>query len=248
MTSKVVLITGGTRGIGRAIANVFAQKDVHLFLTYLQNEDAAQIAQRELMKSGAADVEVHHTDIRDPKGCEQLINYIQNKYDRLDVLVNNAASGAFRPLAGIKLRHWDFTQDTCVKGPLWLTVRSREILAKAQGTVINISSLGAVRVLDQYGPIGVAKAALESLTRYLAYEFAGEGIRVNAVSGGLIDTSALDTYPRRQELYEKTARETPAGRLVQPRDIAEIVFFLTTPSAEMIRGQVIVVDGGYSLR
>lgn len=246
--NQVVLITGGTRGVGRAIANRFAVMQATLILTYLQNTEAAEAAQYELIAAGARDVEVHSIDMRNPEECEQLIERIRVCHGRLDVLVNNAASGAFRPLSNIKLRHWDFKQNACVKGPLWLIVKACDLLSQSRGSVVNISSLGAIRVLDHYAPIGVAKAALESLTRYLACELASKGIRVNAVSGGLMDTSALDTYPERERLYERAVTETPAGRLVEPKDIAEAVLFLTTPSAEMIRGQVLVVDGGYSLR
>ncbi|MFX4301589.1 SDR family oxidoreductase [Alicyclobacillus tolerans] len=241
------MITGGSRGIGRAIADRYAEDRAHLILTYLQNEEAALLAKKELEQQGASSVEIQAVDVRNEDASRELVNAIRERYGHLDVLVNNAASGAFRALHELKLRHWNFTQDTCVKGPLWLSLQARPLLAKVKGSIVNISSLGSSKVIPNYGPIGVAKAALESLTRYMAVEMATDGIRVNAVSGGVVETTALDTYPDREQLFEKARTSTPAGRAVHPRDIAHAVYFLTSPAAEMIRGHVLIVDGGYSL-
>jgi enoyl-[acyl-carrier protein] reductase III len=114
-------------------------------------------------------------------------------------------------------------------------------------SIVGISSLGAQRVLDNYSLVGTSKAALESLVRYLAVELAPSGIRVNAVSGGVVETGALDHFPNREEMLRIGARN-PAGRLVRPEDIAGAVTFLCSPEAEMIRGQTLIVDGGFSLR
>jgi enoyl-[acyl-carrier protein] reductase III len=115
------------------------------------------------------------------------------------------------------------------------------------GRIVGISSLGSGRVLPEYSAVGVSKAALESLTRYLAVELAPNGIAVNVVSGGLVETDALTHFPRREEMLESSRSRTPAGRMVQPIDLARAVAFLCGPGGEMIRGQVIVVDGGFSL-
>jgi enoyl-[acyl-carrier protein] reductase III len=114
------------------------------------------------------------------------------------------------------------------------------------GHIVSLSSLGSVRVLPNYVAVGVSKAAVETLTRYLAVELAAQNIVVNAVSGGLVETDALKHFPSRDEMLGSAAR-TPAGRMVEPEDIADVVAFLCTPAARMIRGQTIVVDGGYSL-
>jgi enoyl-[acyl-carrier protein] reductase III len=115
------------------------------------------------------------------------------------------------------------------------------------GAVVSISSLGARRVMKDYFLVGVSKAALEAVTRYLAVEFAPHGIRVNAVSGGLVETDALKSFAWGAEVIDDTVRRTPAGRMVEPEDLAQVVAFLCTPGAAMIRGQTIVVDGGFSL-
>jgi enoyl-[acyl-carrier protein] reductase III len=114
-------------------------------------------------------------------------------------------------------------------------------------SIVAISSLGSTRVLDDYVVVGVSKAALEALVRYLAVELASQGIRVNAVSAGLVETGALEYFNNRDQMLEYYKRRTPAGRLVAPRDVADAVCFLASPEAEMIRGQTLVVDGGYSV-
>src|SRR5205807_1932762 len=120
--------------------------------------------------------------------------------------------------------------------------------AMAPGSsIVAVSSLGAQRVLDNYVLVGASKAALEAIVRYLAVELAPRGIRVNTVSGGVVETDALDVFPNREQMLSAAAQRTPAGRLVTPGDIADAVCFLCSPEAEMVRGQTLVVDGGYSL-
>ena len=114
-------------------------------------------------------------------------------------------------------------------------------------SIVALSSLGSQRVMDNYVLVGASKAALESIVRHLAVELAPRGIRVNAVSAGVVETDALDAFPNREQMLSWSLARTPAGRLVEPGDVAGAVCFLCSPEAEMIRGQVIVVDGGYSL-
>jgi enoyl-[acyl-carrier protein] reductase III len=115
------------------------------------------------------------------------------------------------------------------------------------GSIIALTSAGSIRVLPEYGAVGASKAAIESLVRYLAVELAPRNVRVNAVSPGIVDTDALRHFPDREGLLVVGAERTPAGRLATPEDVAGVVSFLCSPSAEMIRGQVIVVDGGAGL-
>jgi enoyl-[acyl-carrier protein] reductase III len=114
-------------------------------------------------------------------------------------------------------------------------------------SIVGVSSLGSSRVLANYTLVGTSKAALESLVRYLAVELAPRGIRVNAVSAGVVETGALEYFPNKDEMLEEGRRRTPAGRLVAPEDVAGVVAFLCSPEAEMIRGHTLVVDGGFSL-
>ena len=132
----------------------------------------------------------------------------------------------------------------------WLCARAALPLMQVRGggAIVSISSLGAGRVMRDYFLVGVSKAALEAVTRYLAVEFAPHGVRVNAVSGGLVETDALKSFTWGSEVIDDTIRRTPAGRMVEPDDVARVVAFLCTEESAMIRGQTIIVDGGFSLR
>jgi enoyl-[acyl-carrier protein] reductase III len=164
----------------------------------------------------------------------------------LDALVHNAATGVIRPALETEPKHWEWT----------LTANARALLDLARvavpnmrrgSTIVGISSLGSQRVLDNYVLVGTSKAALESVVRYLAVELAPRGIRVNAVSGGIVETDALEHFPNKEQMLELSRARTPAGRMVEPNDIAAAVAFLCSPDAEMIRGQTLIVDGGFSL-
>jgi enoyl-[acyl-carrier protein] reductase III len=236
-----VLVTGGSRGIGRAIALHFARGGARrVAIGYLRNDSAAEATAAELRAAGAEAVLVRG-NVTAPRVLEQVA-----ALGPLDVLVHNAASGVVRGALETEEKHWDWT----------LGANTRALLALAQaatpqmpagGSIVGISSLGAQRVLPNYALIGVSKAALEALVRYLAVELAPRGIRVNAVSAGVVDTDALAHFPNRDEMLA-FGRANPAGRLVEPDDVAAAVGFLCSPAAEMIRGQVLVVDGGFALR
>ena len=241
----VVLVTGGTRGLGLAVARRLAAPDIHMVLTYLLNHEAAHEAQAAL-SAYAGKVTVVQADARDPSALHAaVIAPLLSDGVPVRVLVNSAALGAFRNLTALSVRHWDLTLDTCLKGPWLLTTRLAPLLAG--GAVVNVSSTGAVRTVPHYGAIGVAKAALEHLTRCLAAELAAQGVRVNAVRSGVLATSALDTHPEGRALRRETARRVPAGRLVTVEDVADAVAFLAGPASLMIRGQTLVVDGGLEL-
>ena len=163
----------------------------------------------------------------------------------LDALVHNAATGVIRPALETEDKHWDWT----------LNANARALLSLARVTVpsmpsgssiVAISSLGSFRTMANYVLVGTSKAALESVVRYLGVELAPRGIRVNAVSGGVVETGALEHFPNRDAMLEMGVRN-PAGRLVSPDDVARLVTFLCSPDADMIRGQTVVVDGGWSL-
>ncbi len=166
----------------------------------------------------------------------------------LDILVGNAASGVLKPAAELESKDWEWT----------VSVNVRSILAAAQtalphmrrggwGRIITITSPGSRRVFPQYSIIGISKAALEALTRYLAVELAAEGITANCVSPGLVVTGALDFFPMRAEMLDHAQRNTPAGRLVTPEDVGAVVAWLCSDAAAMVVGQTIEVDGGYGL-
>jgi enoyl-[acyl-carrier protein] reductase III len=247
MHGKVALVTGGGRGIGRAIALRLAQSGADLVVNYLRNSEAAEQTAAEARALGVR-AEALRGHVGEPEKVTQLFDEVRQRFGALDILVNNAASGVIRPALELEPRHWDWTVNINARGA-WLCAKQAVPLMEGRGgRIVNISSLGSGRVLTDYLAVGVSKAALESLTRYLAVELAPLDIAVNAVAGGLVETDALRYFDHRETMLADARARTPAGRMVEPADIANAVAFLCTPDANMIRGQVIVVDGGYSLR
>ncbi|HEY3069978.1 MAG TPA: enoyl-[acyl-carrier-protein] reductase FabL [Gaiellaceae bacterium] len=239
---KSVLVTGGSRGIGKAIALRFAELGAErVAVSYLRSDRAAEETAEELRRLGAEPV-LLRGNLGDPDKTAALVE----QAGALDVIVSNAATGVIRPALELEEKHWDWTLNTNARALLTLTRHAAPAMAEGS-SIIAISSLGSDRVLDNYTVVGVSKAALEALVRYLAVELAPRGIRVNAVSAGLVETGALEYFPNREEMLDYYKRRTPAGRLVEPRDVADVVCFLASPEADMIRGQIVVVDGGYSV-
>jgi enoyl-[acyl-carrier protein] reductase III len=234
-----VFVTGGSRGIGRAIALRFARDGAQrIAIGYLRNDRAAEETADELRALGAEVVLV-----RGNVTSERVLGEV-TALGPLDVLVHNAATGVIRPALETEDKHWDWTMNANARALLQLARAAAPQMTEGS-SIVAISSLGAQRVLENYVLIGTSKAALESLVRYLAVELA-PGIRVNAVSGGVVDTGALEHFPNRDEMLAAGAAN-PVGRLVTPEDIAGAVAFLCSPDADMIRGQTLIVDGGFSL-
>jgi enoyl-[acyl-carrier protein] reductase III len=239
-TGASVLVTGGSRGIGKAIALRFASLGAaRVAIGYLRSDAAAEATSEELRTLGAEPVLVRGNVSSERVQAEVAA------LGPLDVLVHNAATGVIRPALETEDKHWDWTLAANARALLALA-RAAAPKMPAGSSIVGISSLGAQRVLENYTLVGTSKAALEALVRYLAVELAPRGIRVNAVSGGVVETGALDHFPNREEMLRAGA-DNPAGRLVSPDDIAGAVTFLCSPEAEMIRGQTLIVDGGFSL-
>lgn len=250
MTSqrKVALVTGGTRGIGKAIAHKLADQGYNLVINYLRNRSAAQEAKEELEAKGV-EVLLVKANVGDVAKIKEMFQEIDNHFGRLDILVNNAASGVLRPLMELEESHWDWTMDINSKALLFCAQEAAKLMMKTGegGKIVSLSSLGSIRVLDNYTAVGVSKAAVEALTRYLAVELAPHNIVVNAVSGGAVDTDALKHFPNREEILSDAAKRTPAGRIVSTEDLANAAIFMLSDQAFMIRGQTLIVDGGLSI-
>ncbi|MFB9757820.1 enoyl-[acyl-carrier-protein] reductase FabL [Ectobacillus funiculus] len=248
MTKKVALITGGTRGIGKAIAKRFAREGYDLVLNYMRKKSDAEQTKLEIEQEYRVAVHLVKANVKEMEQIRSLFQETEQHFGRLDVFINNAASGVIRPLMEIEESHWDWTQEINSKAYLFAAQEAAKLMEKnGGGSIVAMSSLGSIRALPNYVAVGVSKAAVEALTRYLAVELAPKGIVVNAVSGGAVDTDALKHFPNREQLLEEAANRNPAGRIVEPNDLAETVYFLCTPAASMIRGQTIIVDGGLSL-
>jgi enoyl-[acyl-carrier protein] reductase III len=235
-----VLVTGGSRGIGKAIALRFAREGaVRVAIGYFRSDAAAEETAGELRTLGAEPVLVRG-NVAGARVASEVAGL-----GPLDVLVHNAATGVIRPALETDDKHWDWTHSANARALLSLT-RAAAPSMPAGSSIVALSSLGAQRVLQDYALVGTSKAALEALVRYLAVELGPRGIRVNAVSGGVVATDALEHFPQKDAMLELGGRN-PAGRIVTPNDLAGAVCFLCSPDAEMIRGQVLVVDGGFSL-
>ena len=235
-----VLVTGGSRGIGKAIALRFASLGAgRIAVGYLRSDRAAEETAAELKELGA-----EPTLVRGQVASQRVANEVA-ALGPLDVLVHAAATGVIRPALETEDKHWDWTLSANARAFLSLT-RAAAPSMPAGASIIALSSLGSTRVLEDYVLVGASKAALETLVRYLAVELAPHGIRVNAVSAGVVETGALDYFPEK-ELMLEMGRRNPVGRIVSPDDVAGCVTFLCAPEAEMIRGQTLIVDGGWSL-
>lgn len=247
MERKVALVTGSSRGIGKEIALRLAKEGYDIVLNYSRNKATAMETAKELESFGS-NVLVVKANIGKKERIEELFLQIDKHFGRLDVFVNNAASGVLKPIMELEETHWDWTMDINSKALLFCAQEAAQRMEKTGGgKIVSLSSLGSIRYIKNYTLVGVSKAALEALTRYLAVELASKNIVVNAVSGGAVDTDALTHFPNRKEILEHAATRTPAGRIVTVSDITNSVMFLLSDEASMIRGQTIIVDGGISL-
>jgi enoyl-[acyl-carrier protein] reductase III len=246
LSGRRALVTGGSRGIGRAIAVRLAEAGADVAINYLRNKKPAEETAAAVRRAGRKAL-LLKANVADPDAHEAMFESIRDELGRLDVLVSNAASGVIKPAMDLTLKHWHWTLDINAAALLPLAQRAVALMGEQGGHVVAVSSLGAVRAIPHYAAIGASKAALESLVRHLAVELAPRNIRVNAVSAGVVDTDALKHFPNREQMLSESARRTPAGRLVSPDDVADVVLWLASPLSNMVVGQTIVVDGGYSV-
>jgi enoyl-[acyl-carrier protein] reductase III len=236
-----VLVTGGSRGIGRAIALRFAELGAsRVVIGYLRNDSAAEETAEALRGAGAEPL-LLRGNVSSERVVEEAL-----ELGPFDAVIHNAATGVIEPALETQDKHWDWTLNANARALLTLA-RALAPKMKAGSSILGISSLGSTRVLENYVLVGVSKAALEAVVRYLAVELAPRGIRVNAVSAGVVETGALEFFPNREQMISEGLKRTPAGRLVEPGDVADAVCFLCSDAAEMVRGHILVVDGGFSL-
>jgi len=245
LAGKVALITGGSRGIGRAITLKLAEEGADVVINFFRKKSTAESTAQEARDRGVK-AHIIKANVGEPEQIGSMFDEIESQFGRLDILVNNAASGVARSALDLDDRGWDWTMDINARAFLLCAQRAAKLM-KSGGKMVSISSLGSRLVLPIYTAVGVSKAALEALTRYLAIELAPRGICVNGIAAGAVETETLKLYTADPNLPQSAWQTTPAGRIVKPEDIAELVAFLCSNQSNMIRGQIIVIDGGVSL-
>lgn len=245
LSGKIALISGAARGIGRAIALKLAAAGCDVAANYYNSGEEAETLCTEIRALGRRAVAISGS-VGIPDSVDEIFAEFGKHFDRLDILVSNAASGVLKPTVEMTLKHWRWCLETNALALNLLTQRALPLMASG-GRIIAMSSLGAQRAMPGYGFIGASKAALESLARSLAQELGPRGIRVNTVSAGVVDTDALAYFPNREELLANFARRTPAGPVLTPQDVANAVYLLCLPEAGMINGHTLTVDGGFAI-
>jgi len=245
LAGRVALITGAARGIGRAVALKLAAAGCDVIANYYNSHEEAEAVCAEIRNMSRRAVAIK-ASVGLPESVDELFAELKKHFDRVDILVSNAASGVLRPTMEMTLKHWRWCMETNAFALTLLAQRAVPMMPSG-GRIVALSSLGALRAMPHYGFIGASKAALESLVRSLAQELGPRGIRVNAVSAGVVDTDALQHFPNREALLASFAQRTPAGPVLTPQDVAGAVYLLCLPEADMINGHTLFVDGGFAI-
>jgi NAD(P)-dependent dehydrogenase (short-subunit alcohol dehydrogenase family) len=243
---KRALVTGGSRGIGRAIAMRLATEGADVAVNFLKDEKSAAETVEELKSLGRKALAIQ-ADISEPKEIKRLFGAVEEALGGLDIYVSNAVSGVVGPAERIGKFGWDRAMNTNARSFLLGVQQAVKLFGEGGGKIVAISSIGSFTGLPGYAAVGASKSALETLVRYFARELAPRGINVNAVSGGPVDTSALDYFPDKEQLLEEWKKRTPGNRIARPEEIASVAAFLLSDDASWIQGRTIVADGGLTL-
>ncbi|MFC1564682.1 SDR family oxidoreductase [candidate division KSB1 bacterium] len=246
LKDKIALITGGSRGIGRAISLALAREGATVIINYLRKKSAAEEF-GELLGSKGYKYKFIKGNIEDETEIDRICSEIEHEFGRIDILVSNAVFGVVKPISGQKRKFLEKTINTNAASLLTLTQKMVSMRGFKGGNIVAVTSLGGRRVLKDYSVIGTSKAALEALVRYIAVEYGYAGIRANAISPGVVETEALDNFPDKEKMIRTTIDKTPLGRLATPEDAAELAVFLCSERSRMITGELINIDGGYSI-
>ncbi len=246
LQGKVALITGGSRGIGRAIAIRLAENGVNIVVNFVRHRRDAEATVAAVRERGVECLAIK-ANVAKEEDVARMFDEIRGSYNRLDILVSNAASGVLKPVMELTTRHWNWAMDINARALLTLSQHAVPMMEQG-GRILAVSSLGAVRAVPNYTVVGASKAALESLVRHLAVELGPRGILVNTISAGVVDTDALKKFPNRDQIISQSLARTPLGRLTTPDDVADLALFLCSDLASMIHGQAVVVDGGYAIQ
>lgn len=243
---KRVFITGGSGTIGRALCERFAERGAHIAFSYFSGHEAADATLRAVQRAGGKEPLVLRSNLWEADAPEVLAKELMAEWDTVDIFISNAASGVLKPMQELTAKHWDWCFNINARSFMLLATELAPKMTEG-GRILALSSYGATKAIPMYAAIGASKAALESIVRNLALEYGPKGITVNAISPGIVETQALDFFPNKDELIRIAKLKTSVGRLVTPDDVADVCEFMASPLADMIHGQTIHVDGGYSI-
>jgi enoyl-[acyl-carrier protein] reductase III len=250
LTGRVALITGASRGIGRACALRLAEAGADVIINFVTSQAAAEQTAREIVALGRKTVIVR-ADIGEREDIDAMLEIVNEQFGRLDILISNAASGGFRSLLDATPKNFESAMSINALALVNLVQAALPLLERSdrRGKVIAMSSHGSHRALPAYGLIGASKAALASLVRHFALELGDRGINFNVLEAGLVETDSTRKLPGAQEMFAAVTRHMLVGdRVLAAGDVADAALFLASPLSDMIQGQTIVVDGGASIR
>ena len=245
LANKTALITGGARGIGRAVALKLADAGADVVVVYYNSSDEAETLVHQIKASGRRALAIQ-ANVSENQSVKDMFALFQKEFKTLDFLISNAASGVLKPAMNMTTKHWRWCMETNALALNHLVTEGRALMPSGS-RVLALSSLGAHRAIPNYAFIGASKAALEALVRSLSLELAQDGISVNTISAGVVDTDALKHFPNREQLLEEYQAHALADRPLTPEDVANAVYLLCLPEAEMIKGHTLFVDAGYSV-
>lgn len=246
LNGQVALVTGGSRGIGRACALRLAEAGADIIVNYVASRAAAMEVAEQIDALGRK-AYVVKADVSEEDDVASMLDFVTQKIGRLDIVISNAATGGFRPLLDANARHFHNAMNTNALALVLLVQQAMPLLEQGEtrGKVIAISSHGAEMALPWYGLVGGSKAALESLVRHLTLEVGDRGVNVNVVKAGLVETDSTRLIPNAEQMFERRREKTMMGnRMLMDKDVADAVLFLASPLSDMVQGETLTVDGG----